>query len=60
MFLRPKSVLSGHQVLHKSFMSSYNVRLLHGRHSIGHNNKINALLRRFVVNRIGYYSYRAK
>lgn len=37
MFLRSKSVLFGRQVLHKSFMSSYNVRLLHGRHSIGHN-----------------------
>jgi hypothetical protein len=37
MFLRFKSVLSGRQVLHKSLMSSYNVRLLHGPHSIGHN-----------------------
>ncbi len=37
MFLRSKSVLFGRQVLHKSLMSSYNVRLLHGRHSIGHN-----------------------
>ena len=37
MFLRSKSALFGRQVLHKSFMSSYNVRLLHGRHSIGHN-----------------------
>ncbi len=37
MFLRFKSVLSGRQVLHKSLMSSCDVRLLHGRHSIGHN-----------------------
>ena len=37
MFLRSKSVLLGRQVLHKSFMSSYDVRLLHGHHSIGHN-----------------------
>jgi hypothetical protein len=37
IFLRSKSVLFGRQVLHKSLMSSYNVRLLHGRHSIGHN-----------------------
>jgi len=37
IFLRSKFVLFGRQVLHKSLMSSYNVRLLHGRHSIGHN-----------------------
>jgi hypothetical protein len=37
IFLRSKSVLFGRQVLHKSLMSSYTVRLLHGRHSIGHN-----------------------
>jgi len=37
IFLRSKSVLFGRQVLHKSLMSSYNVRLLHGRHGIGHN-----------------------
>lgn len=37
MFLRSKSVMFGRQVLHKSLMSSYNVRLLHGRYSIGHN-----------------------
>ena len=43
MFLRFKSVLSGCQVLHKSMMSSYNVCLLHGRHSIGHNLLIEAV-----------------
>lgn len=37
IFLRSKPVLFGRQVLHKSLMSSYNIRLLNGRHSIGHN-----------------------
>ena len=37
MFLEFKSVLFGRQVLHKSLKSSCNVRLLHCRHSIGHN-----------------------
>jgi hypothetical protein len=37
MFLEFKSVLFGRQVLHKSLMSSCDVRLLHCRHSIGHN-----------------------
>ena len=37
MFLAFKFVLLGRQVLHKSLMSSYSVRLLHDRHSIGHN-----------------------
>jgi hypothetical protein len=42
MFLEFKSALFGRQVLHKSLMSSYDVRLLHCRHSIGHNSFITA------------------
>jgi len=37
MFLEFKSILFGRQVLHKSLMSSCDFRLLHCRHSIGHN-----------------------
>ena len=37
MLLRSKFVLFRRQVFHNSLMSSFNVCLLHGRPSIGHN-----------------------
>ena len=44
---------AGRQVLHKSLMSSYNVCLLHGCHSIGHNLLFRSLIQNlceFMIN----------